>query len=107
MNHYPVNLLKCASKTKIPGHIPEMYDRAIPCDKVRNIGPGNLPPGGIWRAHLQPILQGTSASSDASDAGIPPYVFYLDSQGITHCDIKDENIVVDNNYKVRPRTLRR
>lgn len=28
-------------------------------------------------------------------------VFYLDSQGITHCDIKDENIVVDNNFKVR------
>ena len=28
-------------------------------------------------------------------------VYYLDSQGITHCDIKDENIVVDSEFKVR------
>ncbi|KAH9946964.1 kinase-like domain-containing protein [Amylocystis lapponica] len=27
-------------------------------------------------------------------------VYYLDSQGITHCDIKDENLVVDNDLKV-------
>ena len=28
-------------------------------------------------------------------------VYYLDSQGITHCDIKDENIVVNSDFKVR------
>ena len=28
-------------------------------------------------------------------------VHYLDSQGITHCDIKDENLVVDADLKVR------
>lgn len=28
-------------------------------------------------------------------------VYHLDSQGITHCDIKDENIVIDSDLKVR------
>ncbi len=28
-------------------------------------------------------------------------VHYLNSQGITHCDIKDENLVVDSELKVR------
>ena len=28
-------------------------------------------------------------------------VHYLDGQGITHCDIKDENLVVDADLKVR------
>ena len=28
-------------------------------------------------------------------------VYYLDSQGITHCDIKDENLVIDSELKVR------
>ncbi|RDX55189.1 kinase-like protein [Lentinus brumalis] len=28
-------------------------------------------------------------------------VYYLDSQGITHCDIKDENLVVDADLKVK------
>jgi hypothetical protein len=28
-------------------------------------------------------------------------VYYLDSQGVTHCDIKDENILVDNYLNVR------
>ncbi|EMD37815.1 hypothetical protein CERSUDRAFT_49717 [Gelatoporia subvermispora B] len=28
-------------------------------------------------------------------------VHYLDSQGITHCDIKDENLVVDSDMKVK------
>ena len=28
-------------------------------------------------------------------------VCYLKSQGITHCDIKDENLVIDSEYKVR------
>lgn len=28
-------------------------------------------------------------------------VYYLDTQGITHCDIKDENLVVDADLKVR------
>ncbi|THG98078.1 hypothetical protein EW026_g4062 [Hermanssonia centrifuga] len=28
-------------------------------------------------------------------------VHYLDSQGITHCDIKDENLVVDSDFKVK------
>lgn len=28
-------------------------------------------------------------------------VYYLDSQGITHCDIKDENLLVDSDLKVR------
>lgn len=32
-------------------------------------------------------------------------VHYLDSQGVTHCDIKDENILVDNYLNVRFRTL--
>lgn len=27
-------------------------------------------------------------------------VYYLDSQGITHCDIKDENLVIDADLKV-------
>ncbi len=31
-------------------------------------------------------------------------VHYLDSQGVTHCDIKDENILVDNFLNVRFRT---
>jgi hypothetical protein len=31
-------------------------------------------------------------------------VHYLDSQGVTHCDIKDENILVDNYLNVRLRT---
>ncbi|KAL6310438.1 kinase-like protein [Sparassis latifolia] len=28
-------------------------------------------------------------------------VYYLESQGITHCDIKDENLVVDQDLKVK------
>ena len=28
-------------------------------------------------------------------------VHYLDSQGITHCDIKDENLVIDADLRVR------
>lgn len=32
-------------------------------------------------------------------------VYYLNSQGVTHCDIKDENILVDSDLKVRPLTL--
>ena len=28
-------------------------------------------------------------------------VYYLDSQGITHCDIKDENLVIDSDLRVR------
>ena len=28
-------------------------------------------------------------------------VYYLNGQGITHCDIKDENLVIDSEYKVR------
>ncbi|KAH9931149.1 kinase-like protein [Epithele typhae] len=28
-------------------------------------------------------------------------VYYLDSQGITHCDIKDENLVIDADLKVK------
>ncbi|TBU55839.1 kinase-like protein [Dichomitus squalens] len=28
-------------------------------------------------------------------------VYYLDSQGITHCDIKDENLVVDSDLRVK------
>ena len=28
-------------------------------------------------------------------------VYYLESQGITHCDIKDENLVIDADLKVR------
>jgi hypothetical protein len=32
-------------------------------------------------------------------------VYYLDSQGVTHCDIKDENILVDNYLNVCFRTL--
>jgi len=28
-------------------------------------------------------------------------VYYLDSQGITHCDIKDENLVIDHDLKVK------
>jgi hypothetical protein len=32
-------------------------------------------------------------------------VHYLDSQGVTHCDIKDENILVDNYLNVCFRTL--
>lgn len=31
-------------------------------------------------------------------------VYYLDSQGITHCDIKDENLVVDKDLNVRSRS---
>ena len=27
-------------------------------------------------------------------------VYYLDCQGITHCDIKDENLVIDHEFKV-------
>lgn len=27
-------------------------------------------------------------------------VYYLNSQGITHCDIKDENLVIDSEYRV-------
>lgn len=29
-------------------------------------------------------------------------VYYLSSQGITHCDIKDENLVIDSDLKVIP-----
>jgi hypothetical protein len=29
-------------------------------------------------------------------------VYYLNSQGITHCDIKDENLVIDSDHKVTP-----
>lgn len=32
-------------------------------------------------------------------------VYYLNEQGITHCDIKDENLVVDRDYKVRSACL--
>ena len=32
-------------------------------------------------------------------------VYYLDSKGITHCDIKDENLLVDSELKVRIRLL--
>ncbi|KAF9820425.1 hypothetical protein IEO21_01434 [Rhodonia placenta] len=28
-------------------------------------------------------------------------IYYLDSQGITHCDIKDENLLVDSDLKVK------
>lgn len=28
-------------------------------------------------------------------------VFYLNSLGISHRDIKDENLVIDKNFKVR------
>ncbi|OBZ68022.1 Serine/threonine-protein kinase PSK2 [Grifola frondosa] len=28
-------------------------------------------------------------------------VYYLDTQGITHCDIKDENLVIDSDLKVK------
>lgn len=28
-------------------------------------------------------------------------VYYLNSQGITHCDIKDENLVIDAEYRVK------
>lgn len=28
-------------------------------------------------------------------------VYYLESQGITHCDIKDENLVIDSDLNVR------
>ncbi|KAH9855096.1 kinase-like protein [Lenzites betulinus] len=28
-------------------------------------------------------------------------VYYLDSQGITHCDIKDENLVIDTDLRVK------
>ncbi|OCH95083.1 kinase-like protein [Obba rivulosa] len=28
-------------------------------------------------------------------------VYYLDNQGITHCDIKDENLVIDSDLKVK------
>jgi serine/threonine protein kinase len=38
-------------------------------------------------------------------AQIVEAVHYLDSQGVTHCDIKDENILVDNYLNVRFRTL--
>ena len=34
-------------------------------------------------------------------AQIVEAVYYLDSQGITHCDIKDENLVIDAEFKVR------
>lgn len=34
-------------------------------------------------------------------AQIVEAVHYLDSQGVTHCDIKDENILVDNYLNVR------
>ena len=52
------------------------------------------------------IEQSKHKRFDESDA---KYVFsqvvgvieYLDSLGISHCDIKDENIVIDNNLKVR------
>ena len=37
-------------------------------------------------------------------AQIVEAVHYLDSQGVTHCDIKDENILVDNYLNVRFRT---
>ena len=32
-------------------------------------------------------------------------VRYLDSQGVTHCDIRDESILVDSYLNVRFRTL--
>lgn len=32
-------------------------------------------------------------------------VYYLDSQGITHCDVKDENIVVDGEFRVGIRRI--
>jgi len=35
-------------------------------------------------------------------AQIVSAVHYLDSQGVTHCDIKDENILVDGYLNVRP-----
>jgi serine/threonine protein kinase len=43
-------------------------------------------------------------------AQIVEAVHYLNSQGVTHCDIKDENILVDSYLNVRhyvssPRTL--
>ena len=37
-------------------------------------------------------------------AQIVEAVHYLDSQGVTHCDIKDENILVDGYLNVRSRT---